>query len=1013
MPLRASSKAPPTAHEAARAIDTSKHWGAPPGVCSTTLSRPVQELQAELVALAADMRRGPLAHLLAEATSYLGELRREFLRVHRRLVVAIQTDDDAELGLDRYRTELAEVNERLRSVVLGRASRMSAEGWHPSGLMTALERTLEVLPDEAEADLEPMRLQKNASDPVHVAFARALVRGWVRLRRALGGHPRRTVDLQALARFHLSGMPVERLEGVAALFLQAEAQLVGHSRLILDGIARGLDTVREHASEADLQDVLATFKQQVEEEFSLAEGEIERLVDDGGQRVVKVLGEGLRGLKADLPIAGTFELPTRKRRAERILSAQSIALEDLDRRLERARRSIAASYVLLGMHLEYASYRARVRVVLGRKLTELKKDVRGRSHTQIERVLASLQEVMGAITDEAPDPDSEQAPEPKENLRDCLEPLERVLTEALRNANQLLEQLSEEQLVAPLLDALIREAQGLTDRYEVPAGRLPHAEWRLPPPLATVEVRLAELLTAYIQTEVAPELLSVTQAAVSGIQPVVSAFHDLERVVGIDAEAFVGDVEVSLSSEDPAEGQRVVVRAALERSRAALEEARERSQSWPDGLVEQLKQVVFQSVDALRESLSEAQVGDLRGARARAVRTPHALTEQVDRITGLLNRVGEDSTRAVRRLLGERRLAGWRRQLGLPDADSQHEDTAAYLAAPGVDDELPLFYRRLFASNAYWATDLLPEQRQAVERVQKVLGRGRGRGLRSAAVLSVDGAGQGALLAAISRGDRLAQVRRISFARPVTTAEVDALFAELGRGELVVVGGLQWLLSAKPGGYEPVRAFLAGVIADAGNNAWLVESSTLVWRYACRIAPVGDVFSEVVTVGALTADDLEAALRARHQLSGLEARFGGADDDEGAEIAARERYFASLHDVSGGHLAQALPAWVASIDSVDEDAGVVRLGRPPPSARPALERLDEETQVILHAASRQGWLDADTLAYLFRWTPVGARGRLMRLVSDGLLEQKSGGLYQIRRHLRHGVQAVLQQRGWI
>lgn len=1002
-----------------RALDTTKVWGAPLQVQNEALLQYVSDLQEELVALVSDVRRGPLARVLAEGIAYLGELRREFLRGHRRLLVGLRADSPEQV-LDLLRIELADLNERLRAVVLGRASRMSQEAWRPSNLVAALSRTTEVLPRTILADFEARTHAKSESDPKGRAMRRALARWGYRTRRLVGAAPKRVVPLQSLAQYHLVGIETEQLEGLAALFVQVEGQLVGHSRIVLDGIARGFEAVREHAHQPDLPEVLATFRQQVEHEFQLAEAELTRLADDGGRRTAKLLGAALCELKDELPIVGTFELRSRRRHPERRLAQQALAMEGLETRMGRVRHSVSSSYVLLGLHLEYASYRARVRVVMGRQLTELKKDVRGRSHTQVERVIAALQVVLQKLDPSASRPvedgEAEDVAESPsvDDLRTCLEPLERALSAALRHSNQLLEQLTEEQLVAPLLDALNREAQGLTDRYDVSAGKLPHAEWRLPPPLSTVEVRLSELVSAYIQTDIAPELLRVTQAAVGVIQPLVSAFHDLERVVSIDADNFEGDGEIyeGTGSLEAPTALRDVARAALARSQIALQEVLRRSDSWSDDLVESFKKIVFTSVDALRERLSEGHVGQLRTGRSRGSGAPRALTQHADRLTSRLNVLGEQSTAWVRQFFGERRLQDWRRQLGLPGPRVGIDAASDLLALPDAHCDIPLYYRRLFSSSAQWAGDLLPAQRVATEAAKRTLLRTRGQGLRTAVVLSPDGGGQGALLAALTRGERFGQIRRISFGRPATVEELDDLFLGLSHGQLLVVGGFHWLLSVGPGGYAPLRRFLAGVLADGGKNAWVLEATSLVWRFAQKVAPASEVFRATLEAGPLNGEELEAALRSRHQLSGLQVRFSEAEVDSNVEVMARDRFFSTLHRVSRGFLGRALPLWVASITRVDEQAGYVRLGPPPASPLPVLSQLDDEACVVLLTLLRQGWMDAPTLAHAFRWTTTEAEGRLMSLLSDGLLDRLTGGLFQVRRHLRQDVQEVLRHKRW-
>jgi hypothetical protein len=604
---------------------------------------------------------------------------------------------------------------------------------------------------------------------------------------------------------------------------------------------------------------------------------------------------------------------------------------------------------------------------------------------------------------------AEDEPEETEDLPGWLEPLERVLTEALRAANQLLEQLSEEQLVAPLLDGLNREAQALTDRYRIPAGRLPHAEWRLPAPLPTVEVPLADVAAAYVQTDIAPELLRITNAAVKVLQPMVSVLHDLERVVTIDSEHYGGELDLERPPSEGGGDLSEVALAALRRSRTALGEMLGRTAAWSDELTDDLRDTILSRIDALRERLSEASVTQLR--RRGGVK-PQAFTHQVDRLTHFLNRLGDDSTAWVRRSAGEERIASWRTWLGLPGPQVRPEDVAGLLVQPEPDREIPLFYRRLFAPNAHWAADLLPDQRRAVDQVKRVLARPLGAGLRTAAIISAEGAGQGALLAFITRGDRFSVVRRLTFSRPMSVRDVETIFQDGAQGQLMVVSGFHWLLAMQAGGFAPLRRFLAGVLSDGGRNAWVLEAAEPVWAYARRVAPVEDVFSEVVTVGPVSAQELEVSLLSRHALSGLGLRFARPGEGPAAEEVARARFFLGLHDHTGGRLTRALPAWLSSVEEVDEEAQMVRMGPPMPSAVPALEIQEDEILILLMAVLRQGWVDASTLAQLFRWDSVTAEGRLMRLATEGLLERKTGGFFTVRRHLRHGLQVVLRARGW-
>ena len=141
-----------------RAIDTTQMWGPPVDSRTPELVHHVKELKSELAGLAADVRRGPLEAYLTEASAYLGELRREFLRTHRRLLVQTRDEQRGHVP-DLLRTELAELSDRLRSAVLARASRSSQEGWRPRRLdpLALLARGLQA-PKLASSPVKASRL---------------------------------------------------------------------------------------------------------------------------------------------------------------------------------------------------------------------------------------------------------------------------------------------------------------------------------------------------------------------------------------------------------------------------------------------------------------------------------------------------------------------------------------------------------------------------------------------------------------------------------------------------------------------------------------------------------------------------------------------------------------------------------------------------------------------------------------------------------------------------------------
>lgn len=980
------------------ALEMQQAWGLPPETQSEELNQAALELQADLQALVEDIRQGPLARWRREANDFLLELRREFLRHHRRLVVKARHEFEhaspAEAA-EWLRSELAELAGRFHTVALSRSSRLTHGGWSPVEVVDALDASLRAVPSQITAPYEPSSYVDPAHQSLYAWGARKMLRFDRWSRRLVGEEPRtRVVPLRALATYHLSRNAASRVEGLAAVFLQSEAQLAVRTRLILDGIVRGWDLLTDHVATGDYEELLGRLRTQVEDEFALADEALRQIVDEGVRRATRLFSDSLRDIKADLTTIGTLDLPVQRRRERRLIEHRDLEVQQVAARLVKTRETAAGQYVLLALHLEFVAFKARAKRRLDELLHALSHDIRGRSHVHVERVLQVLDEALDVLAKSTEEDD----------LEDVLEPVEHVLGEAQRSAMQLMDQFGADQSVAPLLEALNREATSLTDRYRVPSGRLPHAEFKLPPPLMMVEVAFSDLVAAYVQTDVAPKVLAVAAESGEKLRPLLMALEEIERVVTFSTEQF--DEELAYRDAqtlDLGRGQmRDVVVGSLKRSRDALAELASETERWPNQIAAAVREAVVTELAALRDQLGEGEIAAARAERNAAAR---ALDLQVTRFTKLIEKASEEGGRTLRRVVGEDRIAGMYTRLGLePHAEALPD--LSLLARPDKNESVPIYYRRLFSPQAHWAGDVVAAHGSAIDRVRTALAGGSG-SLRTAALVGIEGVGRGAFLGAAARSDRWSHVKRVAFTRPTDLAEIDAAFEETPRGGLIVVSGLSWCSSPRPGGFEPLRRFVDLVVADRGRSAWLLEIDTMVWRYACQCAPLGDVFGEVVRIEALGEPELREGILARHHLSGLDLVFRPEDSD-----ADRDRFFHSLHQASGGILQVALTSWIASVGRFDDHNRVVTIDEPPPSPMDALLALPEQVIHIVYLVARQGWIDSDGLAALFRIPRAAAEGRLSRMVALGVLERPAGRTFVIRRHLRGTVERMLVEGGW-
>ena len=195
------------------------------------------EFEADLQGLARDVASGRMDAFRKDALAYLRQLRMELLRHHRRVSNKLVAADPETVRLDALlRGEHSELAERWGAVALARGARVGIDTWSPMAIVEAVDRLADEVPEFVEAPFEP----ESFDHPQDESASRWLRRLWLRARwrwaRMTGGAlPVRTVAVGTLLRYHLTGTLPARIEGIAALLVDAERQLVDRTRELFDG----------------------------------------------------------------------------------------------------------------------------------------------------------------------------------------------------------------------------------------------------------------------------------------------------------------------------------------------------------------------------------------------------------------------------------------------------------------------------------------------------------------------------------------------------------------------------------------------------------------------------------------------------------------------------------------------------------------------------------------------------------------------------------------------------------
>ena len=997
-------------------------WGPVTDVVNRELRELIANVQVDLHGLTDDLRRGPLARILIDGQSFLGDLRKTFLRHHRRLIVHIRAEGGTEFQA-RVRQELGELADSFRVHVLSRASKSNHEAWSPGELSEAIDRILEALPPRLEVPVEASVLRKRERASLFEELQRLVLRSDHWLRSALRDTPpKREVELRSFLGWHVYQAEFSGLEGISVLLVQAEVHLEGRARSLFELVARTFDALIVTPDELDAS--LEQLRAQVEEELVLAEEELSRFIEDIEQRLRRMLAQALQDVKAELPDIGTFRLRNRRRTSTQLLRERKRKQTELLDRLAEVREASSGGYVLLGLRLELAAFRVRATQSLESEVADLERSVRGRSSKQIERVRSELDTALAALQANSADGrlsvqsnrTAKEEVEAKEgvetqdapDLARVLENLQRVLHDAQRSATQLVEQLESEHALHAFLDSIARRARGLTNYYRVPTVRLAHTEWTLPRTSPVVELPLGVVVADFVEMNVAPELLATTQEVAQSLVPMLTAFSEVERVVHLGGGQLEGDD--ALVRDAPEFGETwSVLHGSFLRAKEQLDGLEAPAQLWAKDLARSLRTTFQGRLAVLDERLTE---GGLAETAAQVRQRPEATTS--DRLLAQLARSGQlvwsicsRGVQRVRLRIGEGRLVRLRRGLGLRSTQENLSKDGLVFDPPEERLILPPFYRRLFAGQATWAGDVLETHGVGVAEARRALASSPNGNLRTVVVVGTEGSGRRALLGAVMRGDRFGQLRKVAFTEPAGEREVRVGLEDLGHGQLVVVTGFSWLVSAADGGFAGLRAFVEGIVEDRGRNAFLLEADDLVWQWGCSIAPLEDVFARRVNVPVLGPRELEEALMARHRLSGLTLKF----DSESEDIVL-QRVFTDLYEASDGLLQLALAYWLGAIEEIEETPGYVRLGAVPKSPHEALRQLEQDTLHTLYVVARQGWMSSEVLGQLLGRRESEGAAILTRMCGMGLLERSSRGYYLIRRHLRGGLRVVFDDRGW-
>lgn len=846
-----------------------------------------------------------------------------------------------------------------------------------------------------------------------------------------GGVSFRDAPLRRLAAYHFGGANDSRLLGAAAAAGAQRLAALQAVKVLYDAIDEGFERLintLEAESAADPRERLLRLRARLEERFAAVGEEQSRF----GRRVETELRGALRaawdGWLADLAIAGTFELPPRRRSRDAARETRERVQKEIDEsgRVWAAYREGTAD--ACARHFDAVHLVDQVGLAVAELVAGVLNNVDRHLTTSLRAVLERLEEARKRLAQNRDASDRRTAiASEREAMVNFLRGEMRSRLRRLRESREL-GGMVETVLgrFAAITGDLPAEYLVIEDRDLTALGGLLSATLTstpaAPAPPKRKSVPLREIARGYLEREIARDLADVNRILYEQVDSALAATAEATQILefnlkvaeeSLDREGLTPRPQAQEKTPDLVEQgfERAHARIAAAIANLGGVEERVRTEiiSKVDERVREIEALAFQRSTA--EARREPSYIDLPATMRRAAR----LTRQ--RLSAALRRYGPLGRIFVRDLqatLGFEQLS--------PEEALRRYDEARW--DPARLAHLPYLYQRLFAAAPLDTADLLVGREEELRAIAAAHARLRSGRQAAVAVIGELGSGKTSLIqAALREIFRHDDIFRLNLTHPV--AHEEALAGELGRligmprartlaqietrlggmpgRPVMVVEDAHHIHLRAIGGYEALRALRRLIARTSHRVFWLVSVRRYAWQYLDSIERISEVFTFVVNTENLTAGEMSEVIARRHAVSGFDlnflpdpmlaerGRYRRAPEREQQRLA-RAAYFDALGRASEGNILAGLFYWMRSISEVEDNRLVVRPMEPLRFA--ALREAPVEHLLTLGVIVQQGSLTVEEHARIFLGGRTASSAVMERLSSLNLVvrETREDGL---------------------
>ena len=544
--------------------------------------------------------------------------------------------------------------------------------------------------------------------------------------------------------------------------------------------------------------------------------------------------------------------------------------------------------------------------------------------------------------------------------------------------------------------------------------------------------------------------------AVNKLDPIAQQFPEFRVKVAaeIDEAANVVDINLAAASEylsdkesdhDPKEIAMSGIKRAITILESAIKLAREKQDDYQQGLKTDLPRALQDlAVTMLQRDYDRFELED----KARMVK--EQATDWRKKLTITWAKFSEQTELGWRFFMRKYktlsnpvfRFLGFRREDQV--SSRQMRSLAEYLARPGMDENLPFIYKRLF--DRYFKIDQRFYERPIGSRAmfREAYGRWK-KGLDSTVmIIGEKGSGKTTMMnLVIEDMDGDEQQIRLDFTNTFykkeilveklaetlgidKTDSIEELIESIGRlkkRRIFLVENLQNIFIRNIHGFDALKAFWEIVSATGDKLFWVVNCSRYSWAFITKMSDADQYFNLTIEVDRLEDTQVCDAILERHNATGYDLEFKASeavknsraykkllDDEEKANQYVQDYFFKRLAKVSEGNMSIAMLFWLQSIKEFDDKRFVIA-----PLEIADVDKLEVPSREVLFALAAfvvHDTLNADEMAMALHQNQSESRLMIARLKAKGIIEPFEHG-YQMNQLIYRQVVRLLKRKNII